>query len=450
MVKKVLNSEIYGSGSFSAVTNLFSGLFVVVFLCSLAFGIGGCNKSNSTGGYDTYSQTSGNVIEQGQTIVSIADDISAVNVTGGSFTLSYSDISSSGSTSSADNSSFYGLNAVMLASNVNSLVAINSSRNKISSTGTGANGIFAYGKGLINSNGDNLKQTGDGSHSIMCSGGASISVVNDTASTAGASASTVATDKGGGTISVAGGIYTASGKNSAAIYSTGFISASDATLTANGAEALVVEGSNQITLSNCIVKCNYDKWGSLMYQSQLGDATGFIGDLTMDGGSFTYTGSKGGMFYNTNSTANYSLKGVTLTNSCDTLIRCIKGSWGSSTASGGGITNFVADGETMTGLIHVDSYSKAALTFKNFSVLTGAINHSNTANNVTLALDFGSSWILTADSYINGTLTDPRISGSSVLNITGNGFNIYYKSSQNPLLGGITYDLVNGGQLIPD
>jgi len=182
-----------------------------------------------------------------------------------------------------------------------------------------------------------------------------------------------------------------------------------------------------------------------------GDATGVDGYLTMTGGSFTYTGTAGGMFYNTNSTAHYTLNGVTLINSCDTLIRCIKGSWGGSSATSGGITNFTAKKQTLTDVIHVDADSKAYVTLQETSSFTGAINKTNTANMMALIIDASSNWIVTANSYLT-TLSDASgISGTSITNITGNGFNVYYDAtlSTNNALGGKTYSLVDGGVLAP-
>lgn len=408
------------------------------------------NNNNNTSTSDgTYAQSSGSVTLTGKTYNSATTDLSAVKVTGGTLTISNSTISSSGNTSSTDNSSFYGLNAVILAYASSGTAVINSSGNTVTSSGTGANGIFAYGSASVTTTGDKFTMTGDGGHAIMCSGGGTIVVTNDTAVTSGASSSTIATDRGGGTITVTGGSYTANGSRSAAIYSTGTITCTDATLVANGAEALVIEGSNKIILNNCTVKCTYSKWGSLIYQSMSGDANGVDGYLTMTSGSFTYTGAAGGLFYNTNSTAYITLNGVSISNSCDTLVRCIKGSWGGSSASSGGITHLTAKGQTMSGLIHIDASSTAYITLQESSAFTGAINKSNTASLVTLTMDSNSTWTVTADSYINGLITNPTISGTSVTNITGNGHNVYYTKGTNSALGGVTYDLVNGGQLIP-
>ncbi len=408
---------------------------------------GGGSTSYTLAG--TYTLNGGSAAKTGETITSSTTDQSAVYVlNSGILSLTNCTISTSGSSSSNDNSSFYGLNAGALATSAGQITLTGCT---ITTTGSGANGVFAYGTASITSTNDKYTMTGGGAHAIMCSGGGTITVDNDTAVTSGGSSSNIATDRGGGTITVNGGSYTSNGNNSAAIYSTGIITCTDATLIANGAEALVIEGSNKIILNNCTVKCTYNKWGSLLYQSMSGDAAGVDGYLTMTGGSFTYTGTAGGMFYNTNSTAHYTLNGVSLVNSCDTLIRCIKGSWGGSSASSGGITNFVAKNQILSGLIHVDADSKAYITLQDTSVFTGAINKANIANTATLTLDASSKWIVTATSYLS-TLSDVSgISGTSITNITGNGFNVYYDAtlSVNSALGGKTYSLVNSGVLAP-
>jgi hypothetical protein len=398
-----------------------------------------------------YTQSSGTVTLSGQTYSSSTTDLSAVKVTGGTFNISNSKISSTGSTSSTDNSSFYGLNAVVLAYASSGTAVINSSGNTITSTGTGANGIFAYGTATVISQNDKFNHTGGGGHAIMCSGGGTMTITNDTAVTSGGSSSNIATDRGGGTITVTGGKYTSNGSNSAAVYSTGKITCTNATLIANGAEALVIEGSNTIVLKNCNTYANYNKWGALLYQSMSGDASGVENYLTLTGGTFTYTGTKGGMFYNTNSTGHIYLYGVTLINSCDTLLRCIKGSWGGSTASSGGISRLTCTGQTMSGLIHVDANSTNYDTLKNSSKFTGAINNSNTGKLVSLTMDASSSWILTKNSYLTIILNSAGITGTTCTNITGNGYNVYYVSSNssNSYLGGKTYTLVNGGYLMP-
>ncbi|MDP4202738.1 MAG: hypothetical protein Q8861_08585 [Bacteroidota bacterium] len=406
-----------------------AGITVIFSSCSKSEEVDATTSTSTTttsGSASTYSQSSGTVTESGKTYTSSTADLSAVKVTGGTYTISKSTISSTGNTSSSDNSSFYGLNAVVLAYASSETAAIVSTGNTISSSGSGANGIFAYGSGTITSTGDKITCTGNGGHAIMCSGGGTVTVTNDTSSTAGSSSSNIATDRGSGTINVTGGVYTSSGDKSAAIYSTGTITCNNATLTATGAEAVVVEGANKAILNNCTTKSTYNKWGALIYQSMSGDASGTVGSLTISGGSFTYSGTSGGMFYNTNDSAYIYLTGVTLTNSCDTLVRCIKGSWGGSSATNGGCTHLICSGQTIKGLIHADANSKVYLSLKSSSSFTGRINSGNTAKLASVTMDAPSSWTLTGNTYLSA-LVD---SDTSYSNITANGYKLYVNNTQ--------------------
>ncbi|MDR3745813.1 MAG: hypothetical protein P4K80_06750 [Acidobacteriaceae bacterium] len=56
---------------------------------------------------------------------------------------------------------------------------------------------------------------------------------------------------------------------------------------------------------------------------------------------------------------------------------------------------------------------------------------------------------MTGTSYLT-TLSDVAgISGTTVSNIVGNGYTVYYESSNNSSLGGLTYTLSGGGYLKP-
>ena len=92
----------------------------------------------------------------------------------------------------------------------------------------------------------------------------------------------IRSDRGGGTMTVDGGTYTTSGSSGApAIYSTADITVSNATLTANDSEAVVVEGLNSVTLNDCDVtgamSGTYGESSSenihnvMLYQSMSGD-----------------------------------------------------------------------------------------------------------------------------------------------------------------------------------
>lgn len=389
----------------------------------------------------------------GQTYSTTTTDQSAVKATDGTLTISKCKLYNSADASSTDNASFLGTNAVMLSYGSNKSPVIKSSLNYVAGSGRGTNGIFAYGTGSITTTSDTIYQTGGNSRAIMAAGGGTINVFNDVATTVDGSSSVIATDRGGGTINITGGTYTANGSNSAGIYSTGTITADGANFISNGGEVYVIEGSNNITVKNCIATSNKSKWGVLLYQSFSGDAQGSTGTITLTGGSLTYNGTIGGMFYNTNSTAYIYLNGITLTNKCDTLVRSLKGGWGNNaTASNGGTTYIIAKGQAMSGMIYADANSKDYITLSEGSSYTNAsINPDNVAKLVTLTMDENSSLSLAADCHINGAVSIAGLtSGQTVSNITGNNHNIFYSTTGSPALNGAIYSLTGGGYLCPE
>jgi hypothetical protein len=398
-----------------------------------------------------YNQSNGTTNQTGQTYTTSTADESAVKITGGTYTISNSSLSSKGATSSSDNSSFYGLNAVMLAYTSSGSAVINSTGNSVSSTGKGANGIFAYGKAVINCTNDVINCTGQYAHGIMCSGGGTLTATNVTATTSGANSGVIATDRGSGTITVTGGTFSASGKDSPGIYSTGLITVSDATITSTGSEAVVIEGLNTTKLTNITMKGGESSTygGVLVVQSMSGDADAGVATFSMTGGSFKVTA--GPVFFVTNTTTDITLSGVALTPATSTILNAAATTRWGTTGSNGGKATFTAIGQTLTGDFIADAISTLSISLTNSSTLTGAINSANTAKTASVSLDAASTWALTANSYVS-TFSDANgISGTSVTNITGNGYNVYYDSSLsgNNTLGGKTYSLIGGGFLLP-
>jgi hypothetical protein len=384
------------------------------------------SASATTSSSTTYYYQSGSTVTQTDEIYySTISDTGGVEVTNaGVYALSDSRIWSSGSTTSADSSSFYGLNACVLATGGATITLDNDS---INTTGTSGNGVYAYGTGTVTLNTDTINTTGGGGHGIYAAGGGVLRATDVIATTAGSSSSVIATDRGGGTITVTGGSYTSGGTNSADVYSTGTITCSDATLTATGAEAVVVEGANNATLTGCTTKVTYNKWGALVYQSTSGDASGTVGTLTITGGSYTYMGTTGGLFYNTNDSAYIYLNGVTISNSCDTLLRVEEGTWGqTTTASSGGNTRLTCSAQTISGLIYADANSQVTLTLRSSSAYTGAINPGDVAESAAVVMDAGSTWTLTGNTYLT-SLTD---AASSYANITANGYVLYVNGTK--------------------
>jgi autotransporter-associated beta strand protein len=362
--------------------------------------------------HGTYVQSGSSATKTGQTYTASAQDTSGVWVTGsGVLTLDNCEISTSGNTSSNDSSSFYGLNAGVLASQG----TITMTGGSVTTTGTGANAIFAYGSGSsITVSNVTVDASAGGGHGIMCSGGGTITATNLTMTTRGANSGVIATDRGGGTIIVTGGTVLATGQDSPGIYSTGDIQVTGATISATGSESAVIEGANSITLTNTdLSSSKAGKWGVMVYQSMSGDAQGNKGVFTMTGGSLANTATTGPLFFVTNTNGVITLKGVTVTAGSGTLLEAGATSrWGTSGSNGGKVT-FTADGQSLTGnLVTDDAISSITAALQNASSLTGAVSSAS------LTVDSTSSWNVTGASKLPSLTSAGTIAGTGTVTAT--------------------------------
>ena len=150
-----------------------------------------------------------------------ADESAVLVKDGASLTLVNPTITTTGTTKSMDESGFYGLGAGVLAQ---STARVRISGGSVTTSGSGANGVFAYGSSAsVTISNARITASGQGAHGVMTSGGGTLRVINVTMSTKGASSAAIATDRGGGTVTVTGGTMTTSGFRSPGIYSTGVI-----------------------------------------------------------------------------------------------------------------------------------------------------------------------------------------------------------------------------------
>lgn len=367
-------------------------------------------------------------------------DQSAVVVSGGAkLRLTDPVIVSTGDSADEEASSFHGLNAAVLATSGGKIEIMGGS---ITSSGTGANTVFVHGKGsTAELTKTKITASGAAAHGIIAASEGEITATDLDVSTSGVRAAPIATDRGGGKITVQGGRYHSSGTTSPAIYSTGEIAVSDADLVAVASEAAVVEGSNSITLTNSSLS-GARKRGVMIYQSLSGDADGRRGEFTMSGG--TLSAAEGPLFYVTNSTGVIELTGVTLQAPSRQLVLASVDQWGRSGANGGKAI-VTADAQTLDGDLAADADSAVSLTLKNESSLNGALQ------SVSLALDTSSRWTVTANSTLVA-LTPVKGDGVAILSrIRSYGYTVTYDSSrvENQWLAGRVYPLTGGGRLEP-
>lgn len=401
---------------------------------------GGASSTPTYTATGAYTLGSGTATKTNQAFVAAGIDESAVLVkNGASLALVNPTITTTGNSKSMDESSFYGLNAGILAQ---SKGRVRISGGSITTSGSGANGIFAYGAGAsVTISNARITATGRGAHGVMSSGGGTLRVTNVRMSTKGASSAAIATDRGGGTVTVTGGSMTTSGFKSPGIYSTGVITVTGAKLTATGAEAAVVEGANSIRVTNTALT-GAQQHGVMLYQSMSGDASAGRGSYTMSGGSLT--ARVGPAFYVTNTSALIRLEhGVTVHAASGVLVRADNAGTGSGNTGAGRVT-FTANHETLSGNLITAGTGAIAAILENHTTLTATIAAA------ALRLDATSTWNVTANSTLTG-LTDPAISGTTITNIIGHGHTVTYDATlaANARLGHRSYRLAGGGRLVP-
>lgn len=240
-------------------------------------GFGGSTEVTNGTSVSTISQ---DATVTGATYTSSGNDENALRVDGATATLTGITVKKTGgSSSNTENGDFYGMNAGLLALN-GATVTISGAT--VTTDAVNGNGVFSYGSGTtVNISNSTIRTSQRNSGGIQTTGGAVMNATDLDVETEGASAAAIRSDRGGGTVTVAGGSYVTNGTGSPAVYCTADITVSDATLTANHSEAVVVEGKNSVTLKNCVVTGSMDGTyqdgsenihGVMIYQSMSGDA----------------------------------------------------------------------------------------------------------------------------------------------------------------------------------
>ncbi len=375
-------------------------------------------EEQQTSEYDRTAQNAAKALSDGEEIIggtytATGDDESALEASG-TVTAAVTGAllqKLSGKASSAEGSSFYGLNSGV---RVYDNAALTIKDCEIVAEADNATGIFAYDGGTIYISDSIVTVTGGGAGGVQVAGGGTLYGTNLTVTSASKAA--IRSDRGGGTMVIDGGSYTSTGSNGCpAIYSTADITVSNAECVSTNSRAVIIEGKNTVTLDNCTLTGNdqSSKEGSvranvLLYQSASGDAKEGTSIFTMTKG--TMTCESGAMFYCTNTSSQIFLTDADLILSDDgTLLIVAAGRWGKDGKNGGNCT-LNAEDQILEGNIRVDAISSLALNLENSSY-TGAITGDG---EIAVTLDNRSAWTLTGDSYVsalNGELSGINLNG---------------------------------------
>lgn len=192
----------------------------------------------------------------------------------------------------------------------------------ITASRSGSNGVFATDSGTALVNDTSIETMADNSRGLDATYGGTISANKITADTQGGHSAIVATDRGGGSISLADATLSTAGSGSPLLYSTGDIQVNNVSGTSSGSQIAGMEGLNTILIKDSTLESTVTGKtasdpianGTIIYQSTSGDAEGSTGEhatfQSVDSTLSSAIGS-GSMFYFTNTTADVVLQNNT-------------------------------------------------------------------------------------------------------------------------------------------
>ena len=398
-------------------------------------------QSQGVDSYTAANEYTEDTTVSNETIESTGTDENAALISSGaSVTLDNDTITrTSEDSKGGDNSSFYGVGAAVLATDGTAYVKDGS----VTTDAAGGAGLFAYGDGTVYASGTIVKTTQDTSGGVHVAGGGTLYGWDLDVETNGESSAAIRSDRGGGTMVIDGGNYVSNGVGSPAVYSTADIAVSNATLTANGSEAICIEGLNSIHLYDCDLTGkmsdldqNDNTWTVILYQSMSGDSEVGNSTFQMDGGSLT--SENGGVFYTTNTESTITLNNVDINYNDDNefFLQCTGNTnqrgWGQSGVNGADC-HFTGISQDMQGDVIWDSISDLDFYLTEGSSLTGAVVDDESYAgeggegycNVYVSAD--STWTVTGDSTVSsleneGTIVD---SNGKTVTIQGTDGTVY-------------------------
>ncbi len=378
---------------------------------------------------------------QGETIEATETDQNAVLAqNAGTAVLQDCTISKSGDDTDGDRCNFYGANSIALAVNEGSQVVLDGCA--LSATSEGSNGVFATDSATAFVNGCSIDTSAGNSRGLDATYAGVIVASQVDISTQGDHCAAVATDRGGGTISVVDGTFSTAGSGSPLLYSTGNIQVSGVNGTASASQIAGMEGLNTILIHGCTLEStNTGLTGSdpvangvIIYQSTSGDAEATTGEsATFQAADSTLKSaiSGGAMFYFTNTQANVVLSNTELDfDSASNKLAYVAGNdannWGTP-GSNGAQVNFTATNQQLAGDVCADTTSTLNLYLLNGSIWSGSAGIEDNANGATVDaplsvnVDASSTWTVTADAHVSALNV---AAGGAIVDAEGNAVSV--------------------------
>lgn len=174
---------------------------------------------------------------------------------------------------------YSGTNSVSLTVGEDSTTVIDGT--DITASSSGSNGVFATDSGTVLVNDTSIETMADNSRGLDATYGGTISANKITADTQGGHSAIVATDRGGGSISLADATLSTAGSGSPLLYSTGDIQVNNVSGTSSGSQIAGMEGLNTILIKDSTLESTVTGKtasdpianGIIIYQSTSGGVT---------------------------------------------------------------------------------------------------------------------------------------------------------------------------------
>lgn len=368
-----------------------------------------------TGSYSGTKSADGTTetVDGGDVDATGADTNALLSENGGTLSVTGAKVTKTGASLNADDTNFYGTNAISLT--VGEQSATDLADTELTSDADGANAIFATDSGTVLANQVTIATSADNSRGLDATYGGTIVAGGLVADTKGDHSATIATDRGGGSISVDGAQLSTAGSGSPLLYSTGDIQVHDATGTATGSQIAGMEGTNTILIADSKLtstvtgKTASDPVanGIIIYQSTSGDAEASTGEratFQAVGSTLSSAIEEGSMFYCTNTSADILLQDTTLDfdQSKAALLTAAgndANNWGQQGSNGADVT-LTGRAQALDGDIHVDSISSVTLNLADKSIWTGA-GAVEDGGTLAVNVDGTSTWTVTADTTVD-------------------------------------------------
>lgn len=297
----------------------------------------------------------------------------------------------------------------------------------ITASSSGSNGVFATDSGTALVNDTSIETMADNSRGLDATYGGTILANKITADTQGGHSAIVATDRGGGSISLADATLSTAGSGSPLLYFTGDIQVNNVSGTSSGSQIAGMEGLNTILIKDSTLESTVTGKtasdpianGTIIYQSTSGDAEASTGEpatfQSVDSTLSSAIGS-GSMFYFTNTTADVVLQNTELDFDTDavTLINASGNDSNNrgSTGSNGATVNFTGRDQTLACGVTADTISSVGLYLLEGAAWTGAAtvtdnaaagSGTGTASDapITVNVDGTSTWVVAKDTTIS-------------------------------------------------